>query len=443
MFGVLDVFAGGGQSFNMIIARLFCVGVMALITIIFCFNSHYNLSKLDDSLILAYLVVPAITIIGMTMISDAGTSADTYPFGLVILFAYGGSLLNPRAINLTKLCGFTFICYLMSIPFSNISNSAVVVNLFFMSFGMMAVCVGSITRENLEREQQINDRSLVELNAHLEKTKIEALQARDEAVTAQHIQSNFISSLSHELRTPLNAILGFSEMMQQEIYGPMGSPNYKEYVDDINWSGQSLLLIVDDLLDVQRLENGRMKWANERFSINDMLSNAVMVCSKHTEQHGVAIRFDPSPMQFDTQGDTIRLSQAFTNLLTNAVKFSERNDVVTVSQGMVSNGEYRITVSDNGIGISEHDIERVMQPFEQVEGNTPQIANDRVGLGLGLSIAQGIFKRMGARFVIESELGVGTQCHVYIPANKICLDRDEAVRYQSSDDSANVVSLRR
>lgn len=442
LFGILDIYAGGEKYGLMIFARLSCVFVMAMVSIIFCLNSSNESAELDDILIVSYLCIPVLTIIAMSIISDAGTAADTYPFGLVILLAYGAALLNPRADYFIKLCAFSFASYVVTIPFSAISVSALVVNLFFMTFGMMALCIGSITRERLEHKQEIDSNALHELNINLAHSKEVALTARDEAILARKIQSNFIANLSHELRTPLNAILGFSGMMKAKIYGPLGSPQYDEYVDDIVWSGESLSLIINDLLDIQRLETGTITWSDNRFLINDMLLKAVRMNTPLASERNIVLDFQTAPMQFETIGDINRVSQAFANLITNAINYSKDGDTVRITQQFVPNGQYIIKISDNGIGISEADLERITKPFERVDDQSPEIASETTRLGLGLSIANAIFKRMPARLNIESKLGDGTECHVLIPSSNLFLETPVVQTQDQVVNSSKVVSLR-
>ena len=415
--GVLDYTAGGDHYVTLVVLRTICVGMM--LALAFALNSEQTRLS-DDTLVTLYLLLPALTIISMTLIVDAGTAAETYPFGLVILFAYGGTVLVPRCFHMAGLCIAIYAIYISTMPFSAISHGGLVVNLFFVTVGMSAICIGSLTRERLERQQMSVEISIGELNEDLKFSREEALVARDAAVEARRTQTKFITSISHELRTPLNAIIGFSDLMLNEIDGPMAPPSYQGYVNDIHRSGQGLLLNINDLLDVQRLSAGKMSWTDARFSVTDMVRDAIAVCRHEAEAAEVALIVDPVAEEVDAFGDIARGTQVITNLLTNALKFTDPGGRVTISQALQENGDLRISIADTGIGIAAEDLERVKNPFQQGEDGT--LAKKKGGLGLGLAIVGGILDQIDGQFHIESELGVGTTCHVTIPRKKLFLE---------------------
>lgn len=415
--GMLDVTAAGDQGFALLLMRTISVVVMLALAAEFTFGR----TRLQpDSVVIAYLLVPALTIVAMTVIVDAGTAADTYPFGLVILFAYGGTVLVPRFSKLLTLCLIICALYFATVPFAAISSGALVVNAFFLSVGMCAICIGSLTRERLERQQARIEKSMIELNEDLKFSREEAIHSRDAAIEAHQTQARFITSISHELRTPLNAIIGFSDLMINQIDGPVTPASYKQYVEDIYRSGQGLLLNINDMLDVHRLNASKMSWTDERFSIREMVRNAVVVCQHEADAAEVTLSSEPPQVDVTGYGDTYRMTQIITNLLTNAIKFTDPGGHVSVSQTLTPSGEYCISVKDNGIGIAAEDLNRIQSPFQQAEDGS--VAKRKGGLGLGLAIVGGILEHIDGRFEMESELGVGTACYVYIPKEKLLFE---------------------
>jgi len=420
--GVLDISTGGAQATAMLALRIGCVGLMVFLAVVF--TNRRDMVK-PDLLIALYLFLPALTIIAMTAMVDEGTAADTYPYGLVILFAYGATALSLRCRTQIKLCTTVYCLYLFSIPFSAISTDALIVNLFFVTIGLSAICIGSLAHERLERQQFRIEQSIVTLNDDLRSSRHEALLARDLAVDARQSQAKFIASISHELRTPLNAILGFSDFMLTEINGPIEPSSYRGYVADINRSGKSLLLNINDMLDIQRLSSGKMSWADARFSIEEMIRHSTSVCWHQSIEARVNIINETAKDTPDAFGDMTRLTQVITNLLTNAIKFTDPGGIVTIKRHFIeTSGDYCITISDTGIGIAEDDLERIQTPFQQAEDGT--LAKKKGGLGLGLAIVSGILSQIDGRFEMESALGVGTTCRVILPKHKLFLEDEQS-----------------
>ena len=412
--GLLDIAAAGEQTTTMLVLRVLSVSVMLGLAGLFAVQtSQFR----PDSVVIAYLLVPALTIVAMTLLAQPGTAADTYPFGLVILFAYGGTVLVPRFSKLLGLSLFTYALYLATTPFSSISSGGFVVNLFFLTVGLSAICIGSLTRERLERQQVRIENEMAELNADLAHSQEEAIAARDTAIEARKTQAKFITSISHELRTPLNAIMGFSDLMINKIDGPISPPSYEEYINDIHRSGQGLLLNINDLLDVHRLSASKMSWTDDKFSVHQMVRNAVVICRHEADEARVSLNFETPQTDAIAFGDIHRMTQVITNLLTNAIKFSDPGGLVTITQTLDASGDYRITVTDNGMGIADDDLERIRDPFQQAEDGI--LAKKKGGLGLGLAIVSGILEHIDGRFEMDSTLDVGTICHVFIPSHRL------------------------
>lgn len=234
------------------------------------------------------------------------------------------------------------------------------------------------------------------------------------AEEASQSKSDFLASMSHELRTPLNAINGFSDIMQKEMFGPLGDPRYKEYVNDILFSGQHLLALINDILDMSKIEAGKMVLNSEIMFMHEMVEQVVRIVRGKAEEAQLNLVTDIEPVR-EIEADPRAVKQVLLNLMTNAIKFTPEGGTVSVSIHEKKTGLI-ISVSDTGIGISEENIERLAKPFEQViDRNTKQ----KEGTGLGLVLSKSLVELHGGNFKINSELGVGTTVTFTLPNRPI------------------------
>ncbi len=240
--------------------------------------------------------------------------------------------------------------------------------------------------------------------------------ARARAEDANRAKSHFLANMSHELRTPLNAIIGFSEVMATEIFGSHAKPIYKEYSNDINRSGQHLLALINDILDLSRIEAGRYQIAEEDVNIMQIADDARHLLYIRAQAQGVSVveEFESDlPMLY---ADSRAIRQIWINILTNAIKFSSAGTTITMIARLDPTGELRFGVHDQGAGISENEIGRVTEAFTQ---GAAGIAQPGKGSGLGLSIVKGLISLHGGRFEIRSALGRGTQAEAIFPIDRL------------------------
>jgi len=255
--------------------------------------------------------------------------------------------------------------------------------------------------------------------ARLETSKLELadLASRYEtekvkAEGANKAKSEFLANMSHELRTPLNAINGFSEIMVGEMFGPVGDPRYKGYASDILNSGQHLLALINDILDMSKIEAGKMNLNIEPVSLDEVVESCVRLVRDRAQDAGLALRVDLPPLP-EVEADYRALKQVMLNLLSNALKFTPRGGRVAV-EAAVEGDRVRISVSDTGIGISEEDMARLARPFEQAES---QLVKTQQGSGLGLALTKSLVELHGARLELTSEPGVGTTASFTLPVS--------------------------
>ncbi len=249
-------------------------------------------------------------------------------------------------------------------------------------------------------------------------------EAKERAEIANRAKSEFLANMSHELRTPLNAIIGFSEMIVNRIFGSHDMERYDGYVRDINDSGRHLLSIIDEILDLSKIEAGREELDESEIDLDELISLTRRPFDARFEQGNLAVCVEiPSPSP-TILCDAAKLGQCLSNLLSNSLKFTPPGGRIDLSAGLNDKGDLVITVSDSGVGIALVDIPTVMSPFGQVES---AFQRAHPGTGLGLPLTRAIIELHGGAFQIDSELGKGTSVTLTLPAYRVTLPLASAV----------------
>ena len=233
--------------------------------------------------------------------------------------------------------------------------------------------------------------------------------ARDDALAANRAKSRFLAEMSHELRTPLNAVLGFSDTMRMRMFGPI-SDRYGEYAELIHESGRHLLDLINDLLDMSKIEADRYELDREPFDVGEAAAAAVRLVRRQADEAGVSLRTSLPPRPLEVDADRRAIKQIVINLLANAVKFTPSGGAVTLAV-QAAGSELEIVVSDTGVGIAPEDLRRLGRPYEQA-GEADQRSQ---GTGLGLSLVRALAGLHGGAVTIESRLGDGTAVTVRLP----------------------------
>lgn len=248
----------------------------------------------------------------------------------------------------------------------------------------------------------------------------EALRdARDQATAASRSKSEFLANMSHELRTPLNAIIGFSEALERELFGPVGNPRYREYAEDIHNSGVHLLSLINDILDLSKIEAGHFKLHEDETELDHVVQSAVRIVRHRAQQANIVLECSLPDPSLVIVADERALKQVLINLVSNAVKFSPDGGEISIS-GQLTADALRLSVTDRGCGISEDDIPRALTPFTQLDGS---LSRQHEGTGLGLPLAKHLTELHGGSLSIESKLGEGTTVHVSLPLSRV-VNRD-------------------
>ena len=275
--------------------------------------------------------------------------------------------------------------------------------------------ITKMIRLQLENEDLVSD---------LRSAKTAADGARSAAEEASQIKSQFLAHMSHELRTPLNAILGFSEVIKKQIFGPIGNERYRSYVADIFSSAQHLLRLVNDILDLSKLESGKVELSERELDLAGLIRDCIKLVKGQADQRSIhlAVELPGDLLAALIYGDELRLKQVILNLLSNAIKFSEDGQPVMVAVGRTKSGELAVTVKDSGIGMESADIPIALEPFRQLESALTRRFD---GTGLGLPLAKTLVELHGGTLALKSAPGAGTTVTVLLPKERL-RDRPEA-----------------
>ncbi len=354
---------------------------------------------------------------GMAMV--AATTADTASHVFVL-----AALIVLLAIRMTFAHTVMSALYAGTIPMTVavFLRLALQMDLFYIAMGFMALGLQvyfvvlakdlyatalNLLVSRAETDDLIFDRE--------QESEI-AEEARHRAEAANVAKSRFLATMSHELRTPLNAILGFSEVMREEVMGPMQNPQYKEYVGNIHDSGRHLLQLINEILDLSRIEAGRYELHEEAVRLADMVDDCQRLLKIKADGKGLTIEQDIASDLPQLWVDERAVRQIVLNLLSNAVKFTPRGGRITLVVEPNAQGGQSLTVRDTGPGIPKDEIPKVLQAFGQ-----GSLAHETAegGTGLGLPIVQNLITLHGGTFDLQSELRKGTQASVHFPPARV------------------------
>ncbi|VAV89552.1 Two-component sensor histidine kinase PleC, partial [hydrothermal vent metagenome] len=257
-----------------------------------------------------------------------------------------------------------------------------------------------------------NEAELISTVSDLEISQNSYQQEKIRAEEANRSKSEFLANMSHELRTPLNAINGFSEIMKKEMFGPLGDQRYLEYVGDILTSGQHLLNLINDILDMSKIESGKMTLNTEVLYFDEMIEQCLRLVQGKAIESAVQLNADVAELP-DIEADPRAIKQILLNILSNAIKFTLPDGKIDLSaKADPETGGIVLQVIDTGIGISKEDLPKLCTPFSQIES---QHSKSHKGSGLGLALTKSLVELHGGAFIMESEVGTGTTVTIKLP----------------------------
>lgn len=252
----------------------------------------------------------------------------------------------------------------------------------------------------------------------IEKRRVEAqlIESKEAAEASSHAKSNFLANMSHELRTPLNAIIGFAELLETETFGPLGSPRYREYAEVIRGSGRHLLGLINDVLDLSRLDAGRTDLVEENLNVDHLAETVLTMMEQQAAANGVTLARDVARGLPLLRADAKRVRQVLLNLLSNAVKFTPSGGSVSLRASLNILGELSLVVADTGIGMAPQDVPKALERFGQVDS---KLTRKFEGAGLGLPLAKQLMELHGGTLTLTSSQNAGTVVTVTFPVDRL------------------------
>ncbi len=407
MFGILDWVVGGNAVAELWFVRYAIVCPILLAAAAMTFVPAFD--RFAQGALSIAMIAPGIGVIIMTAIMPPPFNSFYYA-GLIMVVIYGSSLVRLRFLNSVVISLLLVTLYeVVSTRINPIPVKDYLNNNFFL---VMATVVGLFSGYIQEMYIRRSYRAQKVIQAKNEAANILLL----EADKANKAKSEFLANMSHELRTPLNAIIGFSDILKKELFGTLGDSRYSEYVRDINDSGNHLLAIINDILDLAKAEAGKLTLQEEDIDLVRCLDDAMRMCRGRAVTAGVSLSFANAGESIFAYVDERLIRQIVLNLLTNAIKFTVEGGKVVLS--VVADREHGIfiQVQDTGIGIAPQDIARVIRPFEQVE---TVLSRTHGGTGLGLPLTSKLTELHGGTFDIQSQVGRGTTVVVRLPADRL------------------------
>ncbi|HWA88455.1 MAG TPA: ATP-binding protein [Rhizomicrobium sp.] len=289
----------------------------------------------------------------------------------------------------------------------SLREQIILVQVFIAVTGFSVILVGAALAERRRLEQ-----GLAAAIVRAENAREEAIVARDVAERANRLKSMFLATMSHELRTPLNAIIGFSELMHGELYGPLGNGRYREYASLIEGAGRHLLSLINDVLDMSKIEAGKLELHRQVFDVREIVRDCSELIRDRADKHGIVLKeeIEAGPLRLDA--DKRAMKQILLNLLSNAIKFTPEGGGVTV-RARREGGQLILSVADTGVGIPADQLSRLGNPFVQIRNSA---GASHEGTGLGLALVRALAEVHDGRLAIESTLGKGSTVSVIIPA---------------------------
>ncbi len=366
--------------------------------------------------------IPALAVVAMIAIAETPGNYLYYA-GVLIILSYVNCLWRLRYYYSILMSTMACAAYEYVVLFVNpIPTNVFINNNVFLIFGVGVSMFVNYVQEYHLRRNFIDNEKL-----RFEQRRSERLLSRSEA--ANRAKNDFLAIMSHELRTPLNAIIGFSEIISNQMFGPVGQPKYVDYATDIRSSGAHLLSIINDILDISKAEAGKLQLEEEPIDPVEALNSTMRMFRQRASELGVELSFrvrDDIPWII---ADPRLFNQVAINLTSNALKFTPEEGQVSVELGLNAAGDMVLAVRDTGIGIKASDTARIFEPFVQVED---AMSRTQQGTGLGLPLVRKIMNLHGGSVDIESVVGEGTVARATFPRSRFIAPQPADLQWQAN-----------
>jgi two-component system, cell cycle sensor histidine kinase PleC len=411
VFGILDALVGAQSVHLLWIIRYAVVSpILVIVLILTCYPVFIRIGQYA---LACTMVASGLGIVWMTAVMAPPLNAMYYA-GLIMVVIYCSSLIRLQVFISAAISAVLVASYqAVALWINPLPLKILVSNDFFL---FMATAVGLFSayiQELYMRRSYVAQKIIEAKNKTLNVLLVEADKANKS-------KSEFLANMSHELRTPLNAIIGFSDILRKQLLGPVGNAKYAEYVADINDSGQHLLAIINDILDLAKAEAGKLELQIEECDLTMCLDDCVRMCRGRADNGGVHLALSDRLQPIHAMVDRRLIFQAVLNLVSNAIKFTPAGGRVELRLSAGSEG-IKIEVGDTGIGIAPDDMARVLIPFEQVESS---FARRQGGTGLGLPYAKKLIELHGGALHLASEVGKGTTVTIVLPRSRLVSQSD-------------------
>jgi two-component system, cell cycle sensor histidine kinase PleC len=405
-FGFLDARVAPNNVEEMWLVR-YGLAVPAMLAV-FAFTFWAQFTRYVQPALAFAMAAGGLGVAAMCAILPPPYHSDYYA-GLIMVAVYCGTLLGMRFVySMSVTLGMLVVYQLISLWINPVSPTDYISNNFFLTMATGVGIFSSYVLETHIRNNYIAQKIIEEKNQVM-------TGLLDEAEAANRAKSEFLAVMSHELRTPLNAILGFSEMLKEQYMGPLGSPKYIEYAGDIHSSGQHLLAIIGDILDLAKAESGKLELSESEFDLTSVIDATLKMCRKAADDKNIKLDFAAARSACTVLADERLIRQVALNLVSNAVKFTPDGGCVMIETHASPETGVTLIVKDTGIGIAAKDIDRVLRPFEQVES---ALARNHGGTGLGLPYSKKVIEIHGGTLILSSQVNCGTTVRIDLPPSR-------------------------